>query len=104
MDAHLGRCAAARDGGPRAARVRRAGANYGGGRRPGRRRGPSETRRARALWLREVGRDMREGRTTRALDTLLSRGKIGEHETREAAMKPLVERYAEDVRAERARC
>jgi len=61
----------------------------------------SETRRAKVLWLRQVGQDMREGRTTRAIDALRERGRIGEYETKDHAMYPLVERYAKDVRAGR---
>ena len=61
----------------------------------------SETRRASAEWLRRVGKDMREGRTTRALDTLREHGAIGEYETRDEAMRVLVERYVADVQAGR---
>jgi len=61
----------------------------------------SETRRANAEWLRSVGKDMREGRTTRALDTMREHGAIGEYETRSDAMRVLVDRYVADIRAGR---
>jgi len=61
----------------------------------------SETRRATSEWLRSVGKDMREGRTTRALDTMREHGAIGEYETRNDAMRVLVDRYVADIRAGR---
>jgi hypothetical protein len=59
----------------------------------------SVTRRAEEQWLRDVGTDLRAGRTSRALDVLRERGAIGEYETTPAAMRMLVDRYAADIRA-----
>jgi hypothetical protein len=58
----------------------------------------SVTRRAEEQWLRDVGTDLRAGRTARALDTLRDRGAIGEYETAGDAKTSLVKRYATDVR------
>jgi hypothetical protein len=58
----------------------------------------SVTRRAEEQWLRDVGTDLRAGRTARALDTLRDRGAIGEYETAGDAKASLVNRYATDVR------
>lgn len=59
----------------------------------------SVTRRADEQWLRDVGTDLRAGRTARALGVLRERGAIGEYETGKAAMQGLVQRYAADIRA-----
>jgi ATP-dependent exoDNAse (exonuclease V) alpha subunit len=58
----------------------------------------SVTRRAEEQWLRDVGTDLRAGRTARALDTLRDRGAIGEYETAGDAKASLVKSYATDVR------
>ena len=61
----------------------------------------STTRRAQEQWLRDVGMDLRAGRTARALDVLRERSCVAEHETNEDAMAALVGRYVGDVQAGR---
>jgi AAA domain/Relaxase/Mobilisation nuclease domain len=56
----------------------------------------STTRRAQEQWLRDVGSDMRAGRTARALDVLRERSCIAEHATTDEAMRALVGRYMAD--------
>ena len=55
----------------------------------------SDTRRAREEWLRDVGRDLRAGVVSRALDMLRERGAVREHVTHDEARVALVRSWAE---------
>jgi len=58
-----------------------------------------DTRRAREEWLRDVGRDLRAGVVSRALDVLRERGAVREHVTHDEARVALVRSCAEAMRA-----
>jgi len=55
----------------------------------------SDTRRAREKWLRDVGRDLRAGVVSRALDVLREKGAVREHATHDDARVALVRSWAE---------
>jgi len=57
-----------------------------------------DTRRAREEWLREVGRDLRAGVVSRALDVLREKGAVHEHVTHDEARVALVRSWAEATR------
>jgi len=59
----------------------------------------SDTRRAREEWLRDVGRDLRAGVVSRALDVLRERGAVREHATHDEARVALVRSWAEATHA-----
>jgi hypothetical protein len=54
-----------------------------------------ESRRAREGWLRDVGRDLRAGVVSRALDVLREKGAVREHGTHDEARAALVRSWAE---------
>jgi len=58
-----------------------------------------DTRRAREEWLRDVGRDLRAGVVSRALDVLRERGAVREHGTHDEARVALVRSWAEATHA-----
>ncbi len=58
-----------------------------------------ESRRAREGWLRDVGRDLRAGVVSRALDVLREKGAVREHGTHDEARSALVRSWAEVTRA-----
>ncbi len=58
-----------------------------------------ESRRAREGWLRDVGRDLRAGVVSRALDVLREKGAVREHGTHDEARASLVRSWAEATRA-----
>jgi hypothetical protein len=58
-----------------------------------------ESRRAREGWLRDVGRDLRAGVVSRALDVLREKGAVREHGTHDEALAALVRSWAEATRA-----
>jgi len=58
----------------------------------------SDMRRAREEWLRHVGRDLRAGVVSRALDVLRERGAVREHATHDEARVALVRSWAEATR------
>jgi len=58
-----------------------------------------DTRRAREEWLRDVGRDLRAGVVSRALDVLRERGAVREHGTHDEARAALVRSWAEATHA-----
>ncbi len=57
-----------------------------------------ESRRAREGWLRDVGRDLRAGVVSRALDVLREKGAVREHGTHDEARAALVRSWAEVTR------
>ena len=58
-----------------------------------------ESRRAREGWLRDVGRDLRAGVVSRALDVLREKGTVREHGSHDEARAALVRSWAEATRA-----
>jgi hypothetical protein len=58
-----------------------------------------ESRRAREGWLRDVGRDLRGGVVSRALDVLREKGAVREHGTHDEARASLVGSWAAATRA-----
>ncbi len=61
-----------------------------------------QTRRAHQLWMREVGQDLRLGRTSKALDTLREHGAVREHQSSDDAKVALAQHYADAVRADKS--
>jgi len=59
----------------------------------------SDTRRAREEWLRDVGRDLRAGIVSRALDVLREKGAVREHVTHDEARVALVRSWADATHA-----